>query len=375
MTFLLGCKNDPSYLSPEMNEFEKAYFEDYDIPEKKWGYINHSGEMVIDNIYDDCRDFMDGLALVNLNGKWGYINTSGNTIIPHQFVEASSFSDGLALVKDFNGDQYFIDKEGNQQFEFSGTIVQEFQFGLSIFQEGTMYGALDTKGEISIQPKFSKLKVLNKDHVVAKSGEKSVLLNHQGVKINKLNFDKIYYEGKLPYVIKDDSKYYVLNQDFLKIEIQFDKIEAFHGDFSLAKDDNKYFLIGKNAETIKELKYNQIEYAGEGHWKYKMNDKWGLLDENGNILTAPIYYLLNRYKDGLLVFGENEDSWGYLNANGEISIAAEYPLVWDYHNGYARVITRSGFGFIDNTGKIHVKAKYFELRDFNDGLARAQLFR
>lgn len=371
-----ACKNDPPTLvSPDMNDLEKAYFEDYDVPEDKWGYIDISGKMKIKNIYDDCRDFMDGIALTSINGKWGYIDTKGKTIIDHQFIEAGSFINGLALVKDFEGARYFINKKGEKALEVEGDKLKEFDHGLSVFVSKGFAGAYDTKGSVSIPADYEKLKVLNDQHVLAKRGKKYMLLDHKGSKINDLVFDKLYFEGSFPYVIKEEGKYFVLNDQFEKLDKAFDKLEAFKSKYNLAKNGDVYQLIDIRAKQIKELIYERVEYAGEGRWKYKKEGKWGLLDEEGNLMTEATFYLLNRYKEGFIVYGENEDKWGYLDASGNIATKAAYPLVWDYHNGHARFISMYGFGFIGKNSEISVAPRYFELRDFNDGLARAQLFR
>ena len=77
-----------------------------------WGYIDMTGQLVIDPRYDDAGPFSDKRALVQENGKYGYIDRSGNMIIePQLFEQAHSFRDGLALVK-INGKYGFIDTEG-----------------------------------------------------------------------------------------------------------------------------------------------------------------------------------------------------------------------------------------------------------------------
>lgn len=46
----------------------------------KAGFIDISGTIVIDPIFEDARPFREGLASVMLNGKWGAIDISGNQI-------------------------------------------------------------------------------------------------------------------------------------------------------------------------------------------------------------------------------------------------------------------------------------------------------
>ena len=53
----------------------------------------------IDEVFEDARPFADGWAAVKKNGKWGFIDTSGNLMIDYQFDDARSFSGHLAAVK------------------------------------------------------------------------------------------------------------------------------------------------------------------------------------------------------------------------------------------------------------------------------------
>lgn len=73
--------------------------------------------------FEEADSFVDGLALIKLEGKYGYIDKSGKLVIKPQFGEAYSFSEGLALVK-IQGSNGYINRNGNlaiqTQFEHSG---------------------------------------------------------------------------------------------------------------------------------------------------------------------------------------------------------------------------------------------------------------
>jgi len=52
-------------------------------------------------IYDEVKEFSEGLAAAKKHGRWGYINTNGTTVVPFVFDEAKPFKDGYAQVKRF----------------------------------------------------------------------------------------------------------------------------------------------------------------------------------------------------------------------------------------------------------------------------------
>lgn len=79
----------------------------------KWGYVNTSGQLVINPQFDNANEFHEGRASVCLgtpcswwisdtdkldNSHWGYIDTSGKMVISPQYPSAGDFNEGLALL-------------------------------------------------------------------------------------------------------------------------------------------------------------------------------------------------------------------------------------------------------------------------------------
>lgn len=66
----------------------------------KWGFVDTSGNVVVDYMYEDARAFTQGVAAVKKNGKWGYINASNEMIVEPAFEDAYPFEEnGMAPVK------------------------------------------------------------------------------------------------------------------------------------------------------------------------------------------------------------------------------------------------------------------------------------
>lgn len=74
-------------------------------------FVDNNGNQLFPTKYENCLNFVDGIAVVMVNGKWGYINISGEQIIPCVFEKAFQFSFGRALVKK-EGKYGYIDREG-----------------------------------------------------------------------------------------------------------------------------------------------------------------------------------------------------------------------------------------------------------------------
>ena len=58
----------------------------------KWGYIDETGEFIINPQFEDAGLFADnGLAWIMVHGKYGYIDETGTIVINPQFDEARGF--------------------------------------------------------------------------------------------------------------------------------------------------------------------------------------------------------------------------------------------------------------------------------------------
>ncbi len=103
------------------------YFNDYgnfefgfDGRDKMYGFVDRNDNIVIRIMYDDARDFSEGLAAVQVKDnsifkkeKWGFIDKTGNMVVPTEYESVHNFSDGLAGVE--CGSKWgFVDKTGKQ---------------------------------------------------------------------------------------------------------------------------------------------------------------------------------------------------------------------------------------------------------------------
>lgn len=67
-----------------------------------YGFIDTTGDLVIEPRFDEAADFSEGLAVVGITEnnvtKWGYIDRTGAWVIEPQFDIVGPFSEGLAPV-------------------------------------------------------------------------------------------------------------------------------------------------------------------------------------------------------------------------------------------------------------------------------------
>lgn len=150
--------------------------------EGKYGFIDFTGKWIAEPVYNDAKDFSEGMAAVAFKAEdneekkgdetfiWGYINNWGEEIIKPQYQKADSYSQGLAYVQERGiwktAPNHYINKKG----EIKITLPWQWVLGASGFtQDGTaiiqrvseenraisLAGVINTKGELIIPFDYS----------------------------------------------------------------------------------------------------------------------------------------------------------------------------------------------------------------------------
>lgn len=124
------------------------------------GYLDRNGNVKIQPIYIQASHFHDDMAYVIRfgNKKFEYINKSGDTVLPEKYLEAGEFSEGLANVSthESNGKTGYIDKNGDFVIAPRFEKASPFSEGLAAVKEGGKWGYIDKRGTYIIAPKFSE---------------------------------------------------------------------------------------------------------------------------------------------------------------------------------------------------------------------------
>src|SRR5690606_2085356 len=91
--------------------------------DKKYGFVNAKGKVVVPIMYDRADVFSEGLATVQKDEKWGFINDTGEIVINFPFVGiVRPFENGYAeYLTNYHGSDYattYIKKDGTFAGEF-----------------------------------------------------------------------------------------------------------------------------------------------------------------------------------------------------------------------------------------------------------------
>lgn len=126
-----------------------------------FGFINSSGEVIIEPKYDGAKMSSEGLAAVRLGYSWGFVDLQDSVRIAPQFSSVFPFSDGIARVQ---SGQYwtFIDRNGERITDEYFMSALDFSSGLAPVRvrPGTVaglepkWGFIDREGEMVVPDRF-----------------------------------------------------------------------------------------------------------------------------------------------------------------------------------------------------------------------------
>lgn len=150
---------------------------------------------------------------------------------------------------------------------------------------------------------------------------------------------------------------YINKEGKLIIPFKFSKAYEFN-DFGVAivEENNKFGIIDINGEYIINPQFDSISPYSEGRAIYIEKSKMGVLDEKGNKLIEAIYDYIGNYNNGYAVVGIKRDSayrYGYLDLYANEILEVKYLSANDFNDGFGLIkIKDREFALVDFQGKI-----------------------
>jgi hypothetical protein len=309
------------------------------------GYIDETGKIVIEPRFDKAGEFSEGLAPVGFDQdkrevtlgsntyvtssshpsyKWGYIDRTGKYIAEPKYSIALGFSEGLAVVKESEGKYGFIDRTGKtaipQQYEFADS----FSEGLACVMINGKYGFIDKSGNVAIRAQFSSPGYFREGLAAVRVGGK--MLDHKQYRIiGSLG-------GRYVYIDKTGTPV---------IKLSGDVGSAAHFSEGLASVG----VIGKHDYTCK-----------------------GYIDKTGKFVIEPRFSTAEDFSEGLALiilnpdFGFPYEGFGFIDRTGRIVLTFKYPsdytmvnnfagsLAWVETGGNSMDFRNAQYGYIDKSG-------------------------
>ncbi|MDR1898040.1 MAG: WG repeat-containing protein [Prevotellaceae bacterium] len=374
---LVGCKKYDKVFEYHdgLARVGKGYITSIDF--EKYGFIDQSGEVVIDIKYDIAHDFQGGLAVVKEeNSDYGIIDKTGNTVLPLEYSAIEIKRDYIVLKKRDSG-YGIMDKSGKVICPLKYDEIIFSKEGYTTFRQSNGYGVISPDETEKILPEgvsIGKDLFYNKD---------SVFIN--GYNIIHTN-DKPPLQGMIDYkgnIIIEPMYFSVDNfsDDYARVEfclsfVQFsetDKNNKTKSRTHYASIDAFFGYYNKEGKPVIRPQFSAASRFSEGHALVSITSDF----------TRDARYWNQHFEGKVFEYEEGEylrsgmgqwisaqaslrrsDSKYFINKKGEKVIKVNYEWADDFRQGYAAVkkLYRQ-YGIIDKTGREVVPCIYETLEE------------
>lgn len=303
-----------------------------------WGFINSRMELVIPCEYDTVRAFREGICGVQKEGYYGFIDSRGKCLTDFEYDDISAFHEGLCGVKQ-DGKWGFIDRKGNQTIPCQYNDVKIFSEGLAAVQRDHKWGFIDKTGNQVIWPLYDEDPLWFSEGLVC-----------------------VCYHGKYGYIDHKGKEI---------IEFLYDYAFDFCEGLALVESNELYGFIDKQGKVVVPFKYDfgDISEFSEGMARIKSNGLYGYLDSNGTEIIPCKYEQANDFKDGYACVKIN-GCYGFIDKTGKVVISLKYDMANSFSEGLALVEIDGYYGFIDRKGEEVIPCKYDRAWSFHEKMAR-----
>jgi WG containing repeat len=322
----------------------------------KVGYINQSGSVVVDPIYDEGTCFREGLASVRVRSRWGIINTSGEFVVAPKSMGWCRFQDGLSAIS-VKGTWGIIDRTGNFVLKPKYDYLESFSQGRAVFRVGKFqerqrwrYGYLDKTGSEVTPAVFHNAHGFSEGLAAAKLGDLWGYINPSGVFKITPRFEGTrqgpyrpeetragcFANGLAP-VWCGKGYGFADTMGNVVVEGRFDEAGSFHDNRALVQLGGCYGFVDLSGRILIEPMFSYASDFSEGLAPVREKKSHsgvlppcGFVDVDGNMVLQPAFESANGFRNGLSLV-TTEDSIGYINRYGEYMWQGpdvDYGVVW-----------------------------------------------
>lgn len=117
--------------------------------DEKYGFIDIAENLIIDYEYQWVSNFGNGKAAAKRNGKAGYINKGNEEIIPFKYVDAIALFKNFYIIKDEKG-WIFLNENGEQANENYYESIKPINNNMAAVKKNGKWGVMDIEMKLLI---------------------------------------------------------------------------------------------------------------------------------------------------------------------------------------------------------------------------------
>ena len=294
----------------------------------KYGLVKNKDIVIDFDNQDIIYDNKTQLLKIEKNSKFGAYEVSGKQILERRYSELNF--EGIYIHAKVNEEDLYFDRQGNQVDNFKYALVNDTRnnnYFITVNQSG-LYGVINKDKKVIIENMYNYLEYTYDNYFIAYNNENKLgVVDEKGNEIVGFKYDVLcklensnilqgkilnqnvvdLYSNQMEKIDTSENLIIVENENYVqvyngKISKYFDK----DGNKLLSKEiltdkslyakekDGKYGFCDKNGNIKVECIYEGVtEFNKYGFAGIKQDGKWGIINENAEIIKEPIYVINN----------------------------------------------------------------------------------
>ncbi len=269
------------------------------INNERISFINTKGDEILPEIqnftmYKPDAMFSDGMLAVQKDKKWGYLDLNGKLVIPLKYDKATPFNNGYAMVMKNKG-FFIINKKGEETAVNIKDIVKMQRFTDSLapyYRKDKKWGFIGIDGTEAIPATYKSVGYFHNGIAWARNKEGKIgFINKKGNWVlepiydaakkfdNESGMARVKLKGKWGYVNK--------KAEFLKVETE--KWGDFKDGLAKGKKGDFVGFYDNTGKWVIDASLQASRKFSNGYCAAKLNEMWGLINKNGEWVIEPKY--------------------------------------------------------------------------------------
>lgn len=281
----------------------------------------------------DCNQlslFREDIALFGKDKKFGYIDDDGEVILPNVYKYATSFKDNIAWVVREGDSPGIINSKGElkytlREIDWVEIYIDDMARYYATENRKKRYGFANREGEKVVQPIY---------------------------------YDATFFSEGLAAVKGLDEKWgYIDKSGVVILPANYDGAKIFINERAAVSVDEKWGVINKLGEYIIEPQFDDLTADGE-FFIALSEEKWGWIDIEGKWVVDPVYEKVLPFNGADVAPVLIDGKWAYINNKGEVEIKRQFDEAYPFVKDLALVKIGDYYGFINDNGVYKINPQY-----------------
>ena len=298
--------------------------------------LNHEYESIMYNSYND-------VFVVQRNGKQGIVDRNGDIKIDTKYTKISFGGVYLNVTEDET--DKVLDLYGNEVTDgyISRMPTKDGEHSI-VYGEDEIYKIIDNNGNVEIDKDYTYIEELDNNYFIVANYNNNGIIDLTGKSLIDLKYSSIFkldntgllqanisstntislVNSNMEIVATMDNAVIEINDNYVRLYSEtenryFDYSgkeltaqEVFPDNKIYANEENgKWGFTDKEGNQVVQNEYDMVTELNEyGFAGIKLDEKWGVIDENGQIIQEPIYELESISPTFIGKYHESEEWYG-----------------------------------------------------------------